>query len=114
MVQALFYIRFRDQLRRTRPGLIAALEDTITASASYAGGNVETGRRGLVVSFNEERIGFWLDIVIFIEKVHHGAETIFANVSMALRACSKPVICRSLSITRHGMPFSSSSFFTGT
>jgi len=64
-----FYIQFRAQLRRTRPKLIASLEDTVASSANLAGGVVENGRRVLGASFDESRIGFWLDMVVFLEKV---------------------------------------------
>jgi len=64
-----FYIQFRAQLRRTRPKLIASLENTVASSANLAGGVVENGRRVLGASFDESRIGFWLDMVICLEKV---------------------------------------------
>jgi len=69
MIKMFFYIQFRAQLRRTRPKLIASLEDTVASSVSLAGGIVENGRRVLGASFDESRIGFWLDMVIFLEKV---------------------------------------------
>ena len=70
MVQMLFYIRFRGQLRRTRPELIASLEGAVTKAVSAAGGATEAGRKFLTASFDEDRIGFWLDMVIFLESVH--------------------------------------------
>ena len=70
MLQILFYIRFKAQLRRTRPELIASLEDTVTKAASAAGGRIEAGRKVFTASFDEDRIGFWLDMVIFLEKVY--------------------------------------------
>ena len=70
----LFYIRFRGQLRRTRPELIAALENAVTKAASSAGGTTEAGRKFLTASFDEDRIGFWLDMVIFLERVHKALE----------------------------------------
>jgi len=63
-----FFIQFRAQLRRTRPKLIASLEETVAASAVSAGGVVENGRKVLTASFDENSIGFWLDMVIFLEK----------------------------------------------
>ena len=70
----LFYIRFRGQLRRTRPELIASLEGAVTKAVSAAGGVTEAGRKVLVASFDEDRIGFWLDMVIFLERVHKALE----------------------------------------
>ena len=74
MVQMLFYIRFRSQLRRTRPDLVASLESIVTKAASAAGGATEAGRKVLTASFDEDRIGFWLDMVIFLERVHKALE----------------------------------------
>ena len=74
MIQMLFFIRFRAQLRRTRPELIVSLEDAVAASASAAGGSVETGRKMLSASFEEKRIGFWLDMALFLEKAHRAIE----------------------------------------
>ena len=68
MIKMYFYIQFRTQLRRTRPELIASLEDTVASSAVSAGGIVENGRKVLGASFDENSIGFWLDMVIFLEK----------------------------------------------
>ena len=70
MVQMLLYIRFRGQLRRTRPELIASLEDAVAKAVAASGGITEPGRKVLTASFDEERIGFWLDMVIFLERVH--------------------------------------------
>jgi tetratricopeptide (TPR) repeat protein len=69
MIKMFFHIQFRAQLRRTRPELIASLEETVAASAVSAGGVVEKGRKVLNASFDENSIGFWLDKVIFLEKV---------------------------------------------
>jgi hypothetical protein len=74
MVQMLFHIQFRSQLRRIRPELIASLEGAVAEAASAAGGNAEAGRKVLTASFDESRIGFWLDMVIFLEKVHKALE----------------------------------------
>jgi hypothetical protein len=68
MIKMFFYIQFRAQLRRTRPELIASLEDTVASSAVSAGGVVENGRKVLGASFDENSLGFWLDMVIFLEK----------------------------------------------
>jgi tetratricopeptide (TPR) repeat protein len=68
MIKMYFHIQFRAQLRRTRPELIASLEDTVASSAVSAGGVVENGRKVLGASFDENSIGFWLDMVIFLEK----------------------------------------------
>ncbi|MDR1565728.1 MAG: hypothetical protein LBS48_00405 [Treponema sp.] len=67
MVQTLFFLRFRSQLRRTRPELAAALEGSFTQAVSAAGGRFQGGKRVVSAFFDENRIGFWLDMVMFLE-----------------------------------------------
>ncbi|MDR2617977.1 MAG: hypothetical protein LBC62_03815 [Treponema sp.] len=67
MVQTLFFLRFRSQLRRTRPELAAALEGSFTQAVSAAGGRLSGGKRVVAAVFDENRIGFWLDMVMFLE-----------------------------------------------
>ena len=74
MIQMLFFIRFGGPLRRTRPELIESLEKTVTASASAAGSSAESGRKIITASFDENRIGFWLDMLVLIKKVHRALE----------------------------------------
>jgi len=66
----LFYVRFRGQFRRTKPELMVALEDAVAEAAAAAGGEIDNGRKVLSVSFDDGRISFWLDIVVFLEKIH--------------------------------------------
>jgi len=68
MVQMLFTIQFRDQIHRTRPELISALESFIADAASASDGKLQSGRKALTVLFNEDQIGFWLNMAIFLEK----------------------------------------------
>ena len=74
MIEMLFFIRFRGQLRRTKPELIESLEEIVTTAASAAGGSVETRYKILGASFDEDRIGFWLDIVILLERIQKALE----------------------------------------
>jgi len=74
MLKMFFFIRYRAQLRRTRPELIASLDDAVAGAISAAGGRAENGRRVLTASFDENRIGFWLDMVILLEKVQKALE----------------------------------------
>jgi len=68
MIKMVFHIQFRAQLRRTKPELIVSLENAVASSAVSAGGVVENGRKALGASFDENSIGFWLDMVVFLEK----------------------------------------------
>ena len=104
MVQMLFYIRFRAQLRRTRPELINSLEDLVAGAAAAARGNVEIGRKGVFASFEENRIGFWLDLALFLEKVHKALEETKRElcgssivIDHEIPEASERKICRSLS-----------------
>jgi tetratricopeptide (TPR) repeat protein len=67
MVQMLLFLRFKAQLRRTRPELISRLEDAVTRAVEDAGGKITTDRRYLAASFDEDSLGFWLDMLILIE-----------------------------------------------
>ncbi|AEF81409.1 tetratricopeptide repeat domain protein [Leadbettera azotonutricia ZAS-9] len=66
----LFFLRFRSQLRRTRPDLIADLEEVFAGAAKAAGGKFVSARRMLSASFDDSRIGFTLDIAIALENLN--------------------------------------------
>ncbi|MCL2069888.1 MAG: hypothetical protein FWH19_02750 [Treponema sp.] len=76
----LFYARFGGQLRRTRPELITSLENAVTASASAAGGSVDTGYKVITASFDEDRTCFWMDILILIKKIHIALEKVASEL----------------------------------
>ena len=109
MVQMLFFIRFRAQLRRTRPELVTSLEDTVAASASAAGASVETGGKVLEASFDDKRIGFWLDLGLFLEKVHdalkNAASELYGYTLVLghdIPEASARKLCRQLSVGETG------------
>ncbi|MCL2128047.1 MAG: hypothetical protein FWH38_07325, partial [Treponema sp.] len=67
MVQIIFFLRFKQQLQRTRPELIPRLEDQAAKAVEDAGGKI-TGERGSIRAvFDGNSIGFWLDILLLIE-----------------------------------------------
>jgi hypothetical protein len=71
----LFFLRFRSQLRRTRPGLVADLDDAAARAAVDAGGRLVNSRRGVSAVFSEEKpAGRWLDLLILFETVHGALE----------------------------------------
>jgi hypothetical protein len=75
MIKMLFFLRFRSQLRRTRPEIIAELDDTIRRAAADAGGELVNSRRYISVLFNGEKpAGRWLDLIILLETVHKALE----------------------------------------
>jgi tetratricopeptide (TPR) repeat protein len=69
MMQMLFFLRFKTQLRRTRPELVSRLEKTVAGAVEAAGGKLTGERRLLTASFQAESPGFWLDMLILIETV---------------------------------------------
>jgi tetratricopeptide (TPR) repeat protein len=69
MVQMLFFLRFRAQLRRTRPELIARLETEAAGIMEDAGGKTKMERRLLSGLFDENSLGFWLDMLIALETI---------------------------------------------
>jgi hypothetical protein len=77
----LFFLRFRSQLRRTRPGLITDLDDAVFRAVTGAGGQLVNSRRCLSALFNEEKpVGRWLDLIILLETVHKALEKIAAEL----------------------------------
>jgi tetratricopeptide (TPR) repeat protein len=67
MVQMAFFLRFKHQLQRIRPELVPRLEDIAVRAVEEAGGKV-TGERSLIRAvFDENSLGFWLDILLLIE-----------------------------------------------
>jgi hypothetical protein len=69
MTQMLFFLRFKAQLRRIRPELVSSLESSVAGAVEKAGGKLTEGRRLLAASFDENSLGFWLDMLILVEAV---------------------------------------------
>jgi tetratricopeptide (TPR) repeat protein len=69
MVQMFFFLRFKAQLRRTRPELVPRLEDSAAKAVAAAGGKITGKSRFLTASFDGDSLGFWLDMLILIESL---------------------------------------------
>jgi tetratricopeptide (TPR) repeat protein len=69
MIHILFFLRFKAQLRRTRPELISRLEYLVAKAVELAGGKILTDRRVLTASFDSHSLGFWLDMLMLIESL---------------------------------------------
>ena len=89
MIQMLFFLRFRTQLRRVRPELIALLEEAIVRAIEGAGGKTEQKHRIIIGSFDEHALGIWLTIITVIESIR----ALLAGVKTELYGFSL-VICR--------------------
>jgi len=65
-----FFLRFRLQLKRTKPNLVPRLEDMVVQAVREAGGEISGGRGGAIhAAFDENSPGFWLDILFLIERL---------------------------------------------
>ncbi|GMO45587.1 MAG: hypothetical protein Ta2G_00500 [Termitinemataceae bacterium] len=69
MIQMTFSMKFQNQLRRTRPGVYDLVEKTITQCVEASGGKVKQEYHCLIAYFNEQSIGFWLDLLTIIETI---------------------------------------------
>lgn len=63
------FLRFRSQLRRTRPELVSRLEAAAVQAVSSAGGKITGERRLISASFDDTTFGFWLDMLLLVETV---------------------------------------------
>ncbi|MDR1985440.1 MAG: hypothetical protein LBP88_00520 [Treponema sp.] len=69
MIQVLFFLRFRTQLRRTRPRLTFQLEKAVIEAFESSGGKVEHKHRIITGYFNKHALGIWLTIITLLEKI---------------------------------------------
>jgi tetratricopeptide (TPR) repeat protein len=109
MVQILFFLRYKTQLRRTRPDLIKGLENLVSGALAAAGGKIAGERRLLTASFDEESLGFWLDILVLIERIkkplEEGARDLYGYalaLGHNLEEASAEQVCRLLSSDPRG------------
>jgi tetratricopeptide (TPR) repeat protein len=69
MIQMLFSLRYKAQLRRTRSALISSLEESIAASVKASGGSVRLEQKSIAASFDESAVAFWLDLLCIVENL---------------------------------------------
>lgn len=85
----LFFLRFRDQLRRTRTDTVPRLEETLRQAIVEAGGKLVLERSVLQAVFDEEPLGFWLDMFILIENLKKSMDESADFFGFALVICRK-------------------------
>jgi tetratricopeptide (TPR) repeat protein len=73
MFQMLFSLRFQAQLRRVRPELTASLENAILQVVETSGARIQANHRWIAASFEEDTIGFALDMLLVIQAVQKAA-----------------------------------------
>ncbi|GMO36177.1 MAG: hypothetical protein Ta2F_12090 [Termitinemataceae bacterium] len=77
MIQVTFSLKYQNQLRRTRPQIYSNIEKEITDCVRCAGGKLKKEYRCIIAVFNEEIIGFWIDLLTIVETIQNvlrGAE----------------------------------------
>jgi tetratricopeptide (TPR) repeat protein len=97
-------MRFRTQLRRTRPVLISRLESAFTDTVKNAGGQCTQKRRLLSAVLPDARSFFVLDMVIFLESLKKHLEEAGRDltghalvVGRNIQAAESEQLCRMLS-----------------
>ncbi|MDR3020439.1 MAG: hypothetical protein LBU66_05995, partial [Treponema sp.] len=101
MIYLFFFLKFKAQLRRTRPEIIRQIDESLTRSVVDAGGKITGDRFVISAVFNEGIIGFWLDIFILIEKLYKNIEASSELFGFSLVISSKmpdnpEMLCRFL------------------
>ncbi|MDR1840172.1 MAG: hypothetical protein LBQ93_11400 [Treponema sp.] len=101
MIQLFFFLKFKSQLRRTRPDIVQQVDEALTSSIIDARGKITGDRFVISAAFNEETIGFWLDMYILIEnlKIKIDASSEFFGYSLVIsnKTPSSPdLLCRYL------------------
>jgi tetratricopeptide (TPR) repeat protein len=80
MVQMAFFLRFKHQLQRTRPELVPHLEEMTVQAVKEAGGKMKRNRSLVHAQFDENTLGFWIDILLLIETLVQTMETAAADL----------------------------------
>jgi len=74
MTHLFFFLKFKSQLHRTRPDIVRKVDEALTRSIADARGKITGDRFVISAVFNEEAIGFWLDMYILIENLKKSIE----------------------------------------
>ncbi|MDR1637063.1 MAG: hypothetical protein LBR93_06970 [Treponema sp.] len=74
MIQMLFSLRYKAQLRRTRPALVSSLEESIAASIKASGGSIRLEQKSIAAFFDESAAAFWLDLLCIVENLMQSLE----------------------------------------
>jgi len=74
MINMFFFLKFKAQLRRTRPDIVRQLDESLFRAIEQAGGKITGDRFVISAVFNDETTGFWLDMYILIENLKKNIE----------------------------------------
>jgi hypothetical protein len=101
MINLFFFLKFKSQLRRTRPDIVSQLDESLIQTIGDAGGKITGDRFVISANFNEDKIGFWLDMYILIENLIKNIEKSNELFGYSLVICGKhpdspELLCRFL------------------
>jgi len=69
MINLFFFLKFKSQLRKTRPDIVRQIDESLARVIVDAGGKITGDRFVISAVFNEDTIAFWLDMYILIENL---------------------------------------------
>ena len=88
MINLSFFLKYKSQLRRTRPDSVREIDDFLTRSIIDAGGKITGSRLVFSAVFDEDVIGFWLDVYVIIENLRKIIEESSDFYGYSLVVCS--------------------------
>ncbi|MDR1837358.1 MAG: hypothetical protein LBQ89_06845 [Treponema sp.] len=108
MINLFFFLKFKTQLRRTRPDIVNHIDESLIRLITDSGGKITGDRLVISAVFNEKAIGFWLDVYILIENLRKSIEAFseFFGYSLVISSRlpdSPEMLCRFLA--NHGGVF---------
>ena len=101
MIYLYFFLRFKTQLRRTKPDIVQQIDESLVRTIVDAGGKITGDRFVISAALNEEAIGFWLDMFLLIENLKKNIEssTEFYGYSLVITSSvpdAPEMLCRYL------------------
>ncbi|GHU41721.1 hypothetical protein FACS1894190_10170 [Spirochaetia bacterium] len=69
MIQIVFSLKYQSQIRRIRPKIYSYIENSILDCLLSSGGKIRQEFHCIIADFNEQTIGFWLDILTILETI---------------------------------------------
>jgi len=108
MINVMFFLKFKAQLRRTRPDLVHQIDETLDRAIADSGGKITSDRTIISAVFKEETIGFWLDMYILIENIKKSLDSSpdlfgYSLVISSIMNDSPEQLCRYLSSSGGGI-----------
>ncbi|GHT49874.1 hypothetical protein FACS1894102_4980 [Spirochaetia bacterium] len=104
MIQMTFSVKFQNQLRRTRPYVYESIEKTIMQCVQASGGKIKQEYHCLIAYFNEQSIGFWLDLLTIIETLKSTLDTTSRDLYGHICVISEQLDDDEIQILLHTLP----------